>query len=125
MLFLFIKRPAIAASLVGAWASTWFKVPLEITRSGLGADQLRSVIKHHKGTITVEFDLSRPLFLDEVDEIRRIVTFGETLPRAEAPQVAVHRGFVDSGRSEVLQIGSELRLSARASVISIKGRRVI
>jgi len=43
---------------------TWFKVPLEITRSGLGADQLRGVIKHHKGTITVEFDLSRPLFLD-------------------------------------------------------------
>ena len=44
--------------------ATWFKVPLEITRSGLGADQLRGVIKHHKGTITVEFDLSRPLFLD-------------------------------------------------------------
>ena len=44
--------------------TTWFKVPLEITRSGLGADQLRGVIKHHKGTITVEFDLSRPLFLD-------------------------------------------------------------
>ena len=43
---------------------TWFKVPLEITRSGLGADQLRGVIKHHEGTITVEFDLSRPLFLD-------------------------------------------------------------
>ena len=44
--------------------STWFKVPLEITRSGLGADQLRGVIKYRKGTITVEFDLSRPLFLD-------------------------------------------------------------
>ena len=44
--------------------TTWFKVPLEITRSGLGADQLRGVIKYHKGTITVEFDLSRPLFLD-------------------------------------------------------------
>ena len=44
--------------------TTWFKVALEITRSGLGADQLRGVIKHHKGTITVEFDLSRPLFLD-------------------------------------------------------------
>jgi len=48
-----------------------------------------------------------------------------TLPRAEAPQVAVHRGFVDSGRSEVLQIGSELRLSARASEISEKGSLVI
>ena len=44
-------------------ASTWFKVPLEITRSVLGADQLRGVIKYHKGTITVEFDL-RPLLLD-------------------------------------------------------------
>ena len=30
----------------------------------MGADQLRGVIKYHKGTITVEFDLSRPLFLD-------------------------------------------------------------
>ena len=90
---------------------TWFKVPLEITRSGLGADQLRGVIKYRKGTMTVEFDLSRPLFLDEVDEIRHIVTFDETLPsRAEAPQVAVHRDFVDSGRSEVLQIGGEVGL---------------
>ena len=43
---------------------TWFKVRLKITRSGLGADQLRGVIKYHKGAITVEFDLSRPLFLD-------------------------------------------------------------
>ena len=45
--------------------------------------------------------------------------------RVLAPQVAVHRGFVDSGRSEVLQIGSELRLSARASEISEKGSLVI
>ena len=91
----------------------------------MGADQHRSVIIYHKGTITVEFDLSRPLFLDEVDEIRRIVTFGETLPRAEAPQVAVHRDFVDSGRSEVLQIGGEVGLSASASLRSIKGSLVI
>ena len=43
---------------------TWFKVPLEKTKSGLGAEQLRGVIKYHEGTRTVEFDLSRPLFLD-------------------------------------------------------------
>ena len=43
---------------------TWFKVPLEMTKSGLGAEQLRGVIKYHEGTRTVEFDLSRPLFLD-------------------------------------------------------------
>ena len=44
--------------------ATWFKVPLEKTKSGLGAEQLRGVIKYHEGTRTVEFDLSRPLFLD-------------------------------------------------------------
>ena len=43
---------------------TWFKVPLEKTKSGLGAEQFRGVIKYHEGTRTVEFDLSRPLFLD-------------------------------------------------------------
>ena len=43
---------------------TWFKVPLEMTKSGLGAEQLRGVIKYHEGTGTVEFDLSRILFLD-------------------------------------------------------------
>eukprot|EP00964_Phaeocystis_antarctica_P003856 scaffold2066_cov63-Phaeocystis_antarctica.AAC.4 len=41
--------------------------------------------------------------------------FLATLPSAEAPQVAVHRNFIDPGRSEVLQIGGEIRLSARAS----------
>ena len=44
--------------------ATWFKVPLEITRSGSGADLLKDVSKYHKNTRTVEFDLSRPLFLD-------------------------------------------------------------
>ena len=43
---------------------TWFKVPLEITRSGSGADLLKDVSKYHRNTRTVEFDLSRPLFLD-------------------------------------------------------------
>jgi len=56
--------PLVETSTRSSAGTTWFKVPLEITRSGLGADQLRGVIKHHKGTITVEFDLSRPLFLD-------------------------------------------------------------
>ena len=37
---------------------------LEMTKSGLGTEQLRGVIKYHEGTRTVESDLSRPLFLD-------------------------------------------------------------
>ena len=42
-----------------------------------------------------------------------------------APHAAVPRGFVDSGRSEVLQTVSEIEYSAPASVRSIKGRLVI
>ena len=43
--------------------STWFKVPLEITKSDSGADQLIDVSKYLEDTRTVKFDLSRPLFL--------------------------------------------------------------
>ena len=39
------------------FVSLGLKSALEITRSGLGADQLRGVIKYHKGTITVESEV--------------------------------------------------------------------
>ena len=47
-----------------------------MTKFGLGAEQLRGVIKYHEGTRTVEFDLSKPLFLDQVDKNRCIVCLG-------------------------------------------------
>ena len=86
-------------------ASTWFKAPLETTKSGLGAEQLIGVIKYQEGTRTV-YSLTSPNHFSST----KLTKFAAksllaTLPRADAPQVAVHRGFVDSGRSEVLKTG--------------------
>ena len=56
----FCRPKSVSSQLM---ENTWFKVPLEITKSDSGADQLIDVSKYLEDTRTVKFDLSRPLFL--------------------------------------------------------------